>query len=61
MQEITPKRKYNEIIELLQSGSVIEAEKLCRQAVDDHGDVNFIALLGTILARGDDLQMVLLK
>jgi len=56
MQEIAPKRKYNEIIELLQSGSVIEAEKLCRQAIDDNGDVNFIALLGTILARGDDLQ-----
>ena len=56
MQEITPKRRYNEIIELLQSGSNGEAEQLCRQAVDDNGDVNFVALLGTILARRDNLQ-----
>ena len=56
MQEMTPKRRYNEIIELLQSGADGEAEQLCRQAVDDNGDVNFIALLGTILARRDDLQ-----
>ena len=56
MQEMTPKRRYNEIIELLQSGSEGEAEQLCRQAVDDNGDVNFIALLGTILARRDNLH-----
>ena len=56
MQEMTPKRRYNEIIELLQSGSADEAEELCRQAVDENGDVNFIALLGTILARRDDLE-----
>ena len=56
MQEMTPKRRYNEIIELLQSGADGEAEQLCRQAVDDNGVVNFIALLGTILARRDDLQ-----
>ena len=56
MQEMTPKRRYNEIIELLQSGADGEAEQLCRQAVDDNGDVNFIALLGTILARRDDLH-----
>ena len=56
MQEMTPKRRYNEIIELLQSGSESEAEQLCRRAVDENGDVNFIALLGTILARRDELQ-----
>ena len=33
-----------------------EAEKLCRQAVDELGDVNFIALLGTILSQGNDLN-----
>ena len=56
MSEITPKRRYNEIIEHLQNGKNAEAEKLCRQAVDELGDVNFIALLGTILARGNDLN-----
>ena len=55
MQEMTPKRRYNEIIELLQSGSDGEAEQLCRQAVDDNGDVNFIACWYDP-ERRDDLQ-----
>ncbi len=56
MSEIIPKRRYNEIIEHLKNGRDAEAEKLCRQAIDELGDVNFIALLGTILARGNDLH-----
>ena len=52
----TPKRKYNQIIELLQKGSMAEAEALCRNSVDEFGDVNFIALLGTILAQSDQLE-----
>ena len=56
MPETTPKRRYNQIIQLLQQGDVKEAEILCRDAVDELEDVNFIALLGTILARNDDLD-----
>ena len=55
-QSETPKRKYNQIIELLQKGAMPEAETLCRNAVDELGDVNFIALLGTILAQSDQLE-----
>ena len=57
----TPKRKYNQIIELLQKGAMPEAETLCRNAVDELGDVNFIALLGTILAQSDHPGLLLLQ
>jgi len=57
MAEPHPKRAFDRIVELLKSGARDEAEGLCRDAVErDPGDINFVALLGSILADGNQLE-----
>ncbi len=52
-----PRQVFERVITLLKSGARAEAEALCRQAVArDQGDVNFTALLGTILAERSEWQ-----
>ncbi|MAQ09548.1 MAG: sulfotransferase [Gammaproteobacteria bacterium] len=49
--ETHPRHLFERAVKLLKGGARSEAESLCREAVrQDPGDVNFIALLGTILA-----------
>ncbi len=46
-----PRQIFEQVIARLKSGARVEAEALCREAIkQDPGDVNFRALLGTILA-----------
>ena len=46
-----PRQIFEQVIVRLKSGARAEAESLCREAItQDPGDVNFRALLGTILA-----------
>ena len=46
-----PREIFEQVIVRLKSGARAEAESLCREAItQDPGDVNFRALLGTILA-----------
>ena len=57
MAEPHPKRVFDRIVDRLKSGARNEAEALCREAVErDPGDINFVALLGSILADSDRLE-----
>ncbi|MFK7731234.1 MAG: sulfotransferase [Pseudomonadales bacterium] len=48
---------FNKALDLLKENAVEEAEGLCREAIScEPSDVNFIALLGTILMRGGKLE-----
>jgi|TARA_B110000211_G_C14083167_1_gene555507 tetratricopeptide (TPR) repeat protein len=52
-----PRQVFERVITLLKSGARAEAESLCRESVrNDPGDVNFRALLGTILAERNEWQ-----
>ena len=52
-----PRQIFERIIALLKSGARDEAESVCRRAVEgDPGDINFRALLGTILAERNQWQ-----
>ncbi|MFZ9129630.1 MAG: tetratricopeptide repeat-containing sulfotransferase family protein [Pseudomonadales bacterium] len=51
MAEQHPRKVFERAINLLRGGARGEAEALCRdRLVQDPGDINFVALLGTILA-----------
>ena len=50
-----PRQVFERVITLLKSGARAEAESLCRESIQrDPGDVNFRALLGTILAERNE-------
>ncbi len=50
-----PRQVFERVISLLKSGARAEAESLCRESIQrDPGDVNFMALLGTILAERNE-------
>ena len=51
MTEQHPRRIFERIVTLLKGGERQEAESLCRDALErDPGDINFVSLLGSILA-----------
>ena len=51
---------FNRVMDLLKEGAQAEAADLCRQAIArEPGDVNFIALLGTILLRMNENEEAL--
>ena len=51
MSEQQPRKVFERAISLLKGGARAEAEALCRDALArDPGDINFVALLGSILA-----------
>ena len=51
MTEQHPRRIFERIVALLKGGERQEAESLCRDALErDPGDINFVSLLGSILA-----------
>ena len=55
--ETHPRHLFERVVKLLKEGARDEAESLCREAVrQDPGDVNFIALLGMILADINKLE-----
>ena len=50
-----PRQVFERVISLLKSGARAEAESVCRESIQrDPGDVNFMALLGTILAERNE-------
>ena len=52
-----PKRIFDRAVELVKGGARPEAEALCRQALEQNpGDINFVALLGWILAESNKLE-----
>ena len=52
-----PKRMFDRAVELVKGGARQEAEALCREAVEQNpGDINFVALLGWILAQDNQLE-----
>jgi tetratricopeptide (TPR) repeat protein len=59
----TPGAAFNEVIELVQSGQIGEAEALCRAALNDQPrNVNLLGLLGAVLVKSrkfEDAEAVL--
>jgi len=57
MASPNPKRVFDRAVELVKGGARGEAEALCRKALQDNpGDINFVALLGWILAESNQLE-----
>ena len=57
MKDHSPRTVFERVITLLKDGDQQQAETLCRDALErDPGDINFVSLLGSILARRGDLQ-----
>ncbi len=57
MASPNPKRVFDRAVELVKGGARSEAEALCRKALQDNpGDINFVALLGWILAESNQLE-----
>lgn len=57
MKDHSPRTVFERVITLLKDGDQQQAETLCRDALErDAGDINFVSLLGSILARRGDLQ-----
>ncbi len=57
MTEQNPRHIFERAVSLLKAGARGEAESLCREAIDrDPGDINFVSLLGSILADGGNLE-----
>ena len=51
MSQQHPRKVFERVVTLLKGGERQEAEALCRDALEqDPGDINFVSLLGTILA-----------
>lgn len=51
MTDDSPRKVYEQVINLLKEGAREDAETLCRDALErDPGDINFVSLLGSILA-----------
>lgn len=60
MSDHYPKKVFERAIALLEDGADQEAEALCRDALErDAGDINFVSLLGSILAGRGELQEAL--
>lgn len=56
-EQKNPRQVFERVITLLKNGARAEAESLCRESIQrDPGDVNFRALLGTILAERNEWQ-----
>ena len=52
-----PKRIFDRAVELLKGGAREEAEAICRQALEENPrDINFVALLGWLLAESNQLE-----
>ena len=52
-----PRRVFERSIEYLKAGRIDEAEAMCRETLQtDPGDINFVALLGSILAEKGELE-----
>ena len=52
-----PRKIFEQALSLLKSGRHGEAELLCRDALErDPGDINFVVLLGSILADQGGLE-----
>ena len=52
-----PRRVFERSIECLKAGRIDEAESMCRETLQtDPGDINFVALLGSILAEKGELE-----
>ena len=60
MNDRSPRAIFERCVELLKSGAREEAEQLCRQQVEaDPDDMNFVSLLGSILAtRGAQVEAI---
>ena len=57
MNDQSPRKVFENAIALLKAGAQQEAEALCRDALErDTGDINFVSLLGSILAKRGELQ-----
>jgi len=57
MPEQHPRKVFERVIALLKGGARSEAEALCRERLElDPGDINFVALLGTILAEKHEFE-----
>lgn len=57
MSEQHPRKVFERVIALLKGGARGEAESLCRERLEiDPGDINFVALLGTILAEKHEFE-----
>ena len=57
MPEQHPRKVFERVIALLKGGARGEAESLCRERLEfDPGDINFVALLGTILAEKHEFE-----
>ena len=51
MNDQSPRAAFERAISLLKGGARQEAESLCREMLErDPGDINFVSLLGSILA-----------
>ena len=60
MNDRSPRAIFERCVELLKSGAREEAEQLCRKQVEaDPDDMNFVSLLGSILAtRGAQVEAI---
>jgi len=57
MNDQSPRKVFEKAIALLKTGAQQEAEALVRDALErDPGDINFVSLLGSILAERGELQ-----
>ena len=57
MDQQHPRKVFEQAVALLKAGRRDEAETLCRNTLErDPGDINFVALLGSILADKGDLD-----
>ena len=57
MSNDNPRKVYEQVIALLKEGAREDAETLCREALERNpGDINFVSLLGSILAGGGAME-----
>ena len=57
MTDDNPRKIYEQVIALLKEGAREDAETLCREALERNpGDINFVSLLGSILAGGGAME-----
>ena len=57
MTDDNPRKVYEQVIALLKEGAREDAEALCREALERNpGDINFVSLLGSILAGGGAME-----
>ena len=57
MTDDNPRTIYEQVIALLKGGAREDAEALCREALERNpGDINFVSLLGSILAGSGEME-----